>query len=190
MTDSGTTAILRNGTRYQIHSCKDSVLQLTPQRLREEIRAAMKRLSAQSRWQRFASPVHELSEKQLDYLADLDGISRVAYCAVITQDGVHRGIGLARYVTIPGEPGTAEFAVTVMDEFQGQGVGHALLLELIKSAQQNGLSTLRGYVLASNKGMLKLCRELQASISSEDTFIRADIPVPPLDSMHATNPHV
>jgi len=173
---------MQNGTPYEIHTCLDQGLQFTPQHLREEIRNALKCLSVQSRWQRFASPVQELSEKQLDHLTSLDGKNRVACCAVITQDNKYRGIGLARYIRLPEEAGVAEFAVTVLDEFQSQGIGRALLQQLIESAQKNGLKVLRGYVLPSNKGMLKLCRQLQANIGSEDRFVRADIPVPPDES--------
>ena len=114
----------------------------------------------------------------LDYLADLDGQNRIAWCAVITGDEDYRGIGLARLCRLPEETGVAEFAVTVIDEFQSQGVGRTLLEQLIASAAKADIRVLRGYVLPSNKKMLKLCKQLQASTTPEESFIRADIQVP------------
>lgn len=175
--DSGHKKLMKNGTPYKIHPCVEPDLQCTPQHLREQIREALKCMSTQSRWQRFASPVHELSEKQLDYLTNLDGRDRVAWCALTIQDDKYRGIGLSRYIRLPDEAEVAEFAVTVVDEFQGQGIGRALLEGLIESAQENGIKVLRGYVLTGNKKMLELCKRLQATDSLEDTFVRVDIPV-------------
>ena len=134
-------------------------------------------MSAQSRWQRFASAVHELSEAHLNQLTNLDGRDRVAWCAVIARSDKSRGIGLARYIRLFDETGTAEFAVTVIDEFQGQGIGMTLLKQLIESAQENDINALRGYIIPSNKGMLEMCKRLKAGFSRENGFIRADIPI-------------
>ena len=70
----------------------------------------------------------------------------------------------------------AEFALTVIDEFQGQGIGRALLTRLIQTARDNGLSTLRGHVLSGNRIMLSLCRSFDAELCVDPPFsITADI---------------
>jgi GNAT superfamily N-acetyltransferase len=178
MSDTNPARVMQSGIPYEIHSCQDPVFQLTPDHLREEICNAFKCLSARSRWHRFATPINKLSEKQLDLLTDLDGKNRVALCAVIHRENTYRGIGLARYIRLPEADAIAEFAVTVLDEFQGQGIGRAMLEQLIRTARINGFKVLRGYVLPGNRGMLKLCRQLHASIAYEDAFARVDIAVP------------
>ena len=132
-------------------------------------------MSDQSRWLRFASAVTELSDKQLDYLIDLDGSNRVAWCAGAIAGNKRTGIGLARYLRLPDESDTAEFAVSVVDEFQGQGVGRSLLKKLIESAQLNNIRLLRGYVLPQNDRMLGLAKHLQADILLDDEFLRVEI---------------
>ncbi len=167
--------VMKNGTPYEIHLCVEPETGHTLEFLKGQIVNAMRGMSTWSHWLRFASPARKLSGKQLDYLATLDGKNRVAWCALIREKNRERGIGLSRYVRLTGENNIAEFAVTVVDEFQNQ---YALLKKLIGSARDNGIAILRGYIQPGNKRMLSLCRRLSASISAEDTAcIKADIPV-------------
>lgn len=177
MPDAVRTLRMNNGLAYEIRPCVDPEAHFTAQDWKAEIRKGLAGLSTESRWQRFATGAGRLSERQLDYLTDVDGHDRVAWCAVIAQDGGYRGIGVSRFVRLEGEAAVAEFAVTVIDEFQGQGVGRALLAQLLESARNNGMRRLRGHVLPSNRRMLALCRELRAVITPADGFLRADIPV-------------
>ncbi|MCB1857964.1 MAG: GNAT family N-acetyltransferase [Gammaproteobacteria bacterium] len=185
MNKSGSRPLfMRNGLAYEIHSCLDPDLSFTPERWKQEIRKGLARLSAKSRWQRFASGVNQLSEDQLDYLTDVDGKDRVAWCALIRSGDSYQGIGVSRYVRLPGEGACAEFAVTVIDEYQKQGIGRALLERLLESARCNGISTLRGFVFPSNLLMLELCRQLHAHAIPVESFIQVDIPVPSTDGFN------
>ena len=169
---------MKNGTPYRIQLCLEPEKEHTQAFLKDQIVNAMEAMSGQSRWQRFASPVDKLSDSQLDYLTDLDGKERVAWCASVMTKKGERGIGLARYVKLPGTDGVAEFAITVVDEFQGQGVGYQLLRRLIGTASENNLKILRGYIRVGNRAMLALCRRFAAHITSEDAgTVRADIPI-------------
>ena len=171
--------LMKNGTPYQIGLCVEPGTQHTPEFLKSQIANAFDSLSSISRQQRFFSPIKSLSDKQLDFLTSLDGKDRVAWCASIYIDHhEERGIGLARYVRLADENKVAEFALTVVDEFQRQGIGYELLKKLVETARNNGLEILRGYVLLSNTPMLSLCRRFNASIHLEDSsLVRADIPV-------------
>jgi RimJ/RimL family protein N-acetyltransferase len=53
-------------------------------------------------------------------------------------------------------PGTAEIAFAVVDEYQGQGIGRALLRHLITLARNAGLKELVAEVLPDNLPMLKV----------------------------------
>ena len=179
---------MKDGTPYAVQPCVEQGTAHTAEFLKTQIASALGKLSVQSRWQRFASPMARLTDAQLDYLTRLDGKDRVAWCAAVERDGDEHGIGLARYVRLADEPAVAEFAVTVVDEFQAQGVGYALLTKLQETARDNGLTSLRGYVLPSNRRMLALCRRLGADISTPDSgFVTVEIalngpPDPPIES--------
>lgn len=169
---------MNNGTPYRIQLCLEPERQHTQSFLKDQIVNAMEAMSGQSRWQRFASPVDKLSDSQLDYLTDLDGKERVAWCASVMTNKGERGIGLSRYMKLPEEEGVAEFAIAVVDEYQAQGIGYQLLKRLAGTAAENDLKILRGYILSGNRGMLVLCRRFAAHISVEGGgILRADIPL-------------
>ena len=60
-------------------------------------------------------------------------------------------VGVARYMQI--EPGTAEAAMSVRDDMQGQGVGTFLFKMLVEEARKNGVRKLVGTVQNSNKAI-------------------------------------
>ena len=175
-TDSN--AILKNGTQCSIRLCHtdyshDSEL------LKEGIRAAWVHLSPESRFYRFGYAPDRLNDQQLDYLADLDNLNRLAWCAY-TGDTTHStGIGIARYVRMQNEPGVAEFAVTVVDEHQHAGLGFILLGKLVESARAAGLQTLRGYVRRNNRAMLALAKKFGGVAHMEDEYMLVDINLVP-----------
>jgi acetyltransferase len=146
--------------------------------LKKQIELGFQHMSPRSRQTRFASAINHLSDEQLDYLTDLDGKDKLAWCATITRNGEECGIGIARYIRLVNESSMAEFAITVVDKYQGQGVGYQLLSKLIESAAQNGFQLLRGYILMSNLPMLALCKRFDSSKSLVDgPFVIVDIVV-------------
>lgn len=170
---------MKDGTRYRVQLCVEPGSACSREMLKVRIVEAMHHLSSQSRWQRFAAPVSHLSDSQLSYLADLDNKLRVAWCASTVRDGGDLGIGLGRYIALPEDLAVAEFALTVIDEFQGRGVGRELLKHLIESAGQNRIHSLCGYVLPGNRSMLALSRRFGASVEQQDAeTIKVIIPVP------------
>ena len=175
MTASTEILYMHNGTPYEIQPCLEPELHFTPERFREEIRRAWKQLSVQSRWQRLACATGELSEQQLSYLSDLDGVNRVAWCAVLHHQDEYRGIGTSRYYRLEEEPDTAEFAVTVLDQFQGQSVGTALLEKLVDTAGENHIRRLRGFVMPGNRKMLALSQHFEPQVYNDNSVVRVEI---------------
>ena len=115
------------------------------------------RLSPESRRRRFHGPKPRLSARELTYLTDVDHVSHTALVAV---DAAGRMIGEARYAT--AEPGgrTADFAVTVADEWQGRGVGARLAGQLVQAARANGMLRLTALTLWENDAAIALLRRL------------------------------
>ena len=58
-------------------------------------------------------------------------------------------------------------AFAVIDEYQGQGLGAALMRDLATIARQSGLSELIAEVLASNAAMLKVFEKSGLEMTTE-----------------------
>jgi RimJ/RimL family protein N-acetyltransferase len=116
---------------------------------REGLAAAVERLSDQTRYLRFAAAKPRLTNRELDFLVDVDHHRHEAIVAIDPTTG--RGVAAVRYVQLPGEPEVAEIAATVTDDWQGRGLGTALLTQLAARAREEGYSALRASVLASNQ---------------------------------------
>ena len=117
-------------------------------------------LSVRTRYERFFTVVPTLPRHWVEDLMDIDHRDREALGAGDPATG--EGIGVARYVRPAGVAEEAEFAITITDAWQGRGVGHALMLELMEAARANGITRLTGEVLAANDPMLALAERLGA----------------------------
>jgi acetyltransferase len=85
-----------------------------------------------------------------------------------------RIIGVARLIIDPdGKSG--EYAVLIGDQWQGFGLGPALMSSLIEIAKEKHLEKIYGYVLANNYKMLNLCNRLgfKAEQLDDETTLRS-----------------
>lgn len=137
------------------------------------LREAFARLSPETRYRRFMRPVKELSEKELDYLTQIDHTSHLAWVAVDPNSAEHPGLGVARCIRLPHDPRTAEVAITVVDSHQGKGLGTLLLSMITRSAIQQGIDAFVAHVLVENAPMLKLFTELGGTVKLEDAGVIA-----------------
>jgi RimJ/RimL family protein N-acetyltransferase len=121
------------------------------------IAAAMKRLSPESIRRRFFGPRRDLSELELHRLTAMDGWNQYALgaCARGT-DGTPEGIGVTRFVRTPDHSNTAEIAITVVDAYQGRGIGKALVARLADAATARGIRQLHAIVLPDNAAIIGL----------------------------------
>jgi GNAT superfamily N-acetyltransferase len=169
---------MKNGLSYEIRPCIEPGTRFNREHLKGQIDREWKALSPQTRWHRFAQAIPELSEQELDYLTDIDGRNHVAWWAAVPCEGGLRGIGICRFVRLQGEADIAEFSLTVIDEFQSQGVGTALFEKLIGTAGCTGIRCLRGYVRPGNRRMLSICKRFQGVIFTFGEALQVDVPVP------------
>jgi acetyltransferase len=88
----------------------------------------------------------------------------------------NRIMGEVRTVTDP-DNSQAEFAILVRPEFQGKGLGFALLGKMIRYCRDRGTAAIFGDVLAANARMLKLARavEFDARRSGNDGIVRISL---------------
>ncbi len=121
------------------------------------LEAGFARLSEQSRYQRFMTAINELSASELRYLTEVDHHDHEALIAFDRGGG--EPVGVARYVRL--EDGvSAEAAVTVVDEWQGRGVGTALCSLLADRARAEGIERFTALLLAGNDQMLDVLAAL------------------------------
>jgi GNAT superfamily N-acetyltransferase len=146
---------LRNGAEIEIRAQR-------PQD-RNDLEAAIANMSDESLYRRFFVAKHHFSEKEVEYFLNIDFVNHVALVAVAHENSKRAIVGAGRYVVI--EPGMAEVAFGVVDEYQGQGIGAALMRNLSSIARQAGLIKLIAEVLASNGAMLKVFEKTGLQIS-------------------------
>lgn len=124
---------------------------------------AFERLSEESRRLRFLGPKPALTPSELRYLTEVDGHHHEALAALDPATG--RGVAIARFVRDPEQPDRAEVAVTVADEWQGQGLGTIMLSRLAERAREEGVARFTALVSTDNRGM----RTLLSQVDSDAT---------------------
>lgn len=138
--------LLRNGRSIEVRALRPGD--------RAALIAAVERTSAQSLYRRFFSPKRHFSETEIGYFVDVDFVNHVALVATLEEGDRPIIVGGARYVVV--RPARAEVAVAVVDQYQGQGIGAALLQHLVIIARRAGLKQLIAEVLADNTSMLRV----------------------------------
>lgn len=122
-------------------------------------------LSMTSRYRRFHFGLRELTPEASRAMTEIDQHHHVALVARPGDEGDDAPIVAdARYV-MRADSAEAEFAIAVADEWQGTGLGRALLTRLNATAREHGVRRLYGDVLWGNPAMLALVRSMGAHLS-------------------------
>jgi len=111
------------------------------------------RLSPETVYRRFLSPITRLEQARPDRLLDVDHASREALVAVV--DG--EIVGVARYARL-GDTDTAELAVVVADAWQRRGIATRLLAALRSAPRARASAGWRSCPNADNRRALALLR--------------------------------
>src|SRR3954454_6173266 len=90
------------------------------------------RFGARSRQQRFFGVKVKLTEAELAFFTEVDHHDHEALRAIDPPTGA--GVGIARFIRLERGEAVAEAAVSVVDDWQGRGVGRALLAALVDRA--------------------------------------------------------
>ena len=163
--------VLRDGSRVVVRPIepgdKDALLD------------GFSRLSERSRYRRFLSPTPRLTDSQLRYLTEVDHDRHEAVIAFAEDSG--EPIGVARYVRFEDDPAKAEPAVTVVDAWQGRGLGTVLLEEVSERARAAGVERFEATVLASNRPIIALLEHLDRTATERvgEGVMRIEAELPP-----------
>jgi RimJ/RimL family protein N-acetyltransferase len=124
---------------------------------RAAVAFSLEHLGARSRHQRYFTAVPRLGPRELDRLTSLDHWHREALIAFAPVP--RRPVGVAEYIRLD-EFDVAEVAIAVVDQWQRQGVGQALLEALRARALAAGVRRFEATMLRDNKGARALARHL------------------------------
>ena len=147
---------LDNGTRVTIRPIRPDDKDL--------LARAHGRLSADTVYRRFLGPKPVLSGSELRYLTEVDGRDHVALIAVLA-DEPETAVGVGRFVRLRHDPATADFAIVVGDEYQGQGLGRRLGRMLADAARERGIRRFSATTLTENVAAQRLMATISAGLT-------------------------
>jgi RimJ/RimL family protein N-acetyltransferase len=150
-------AALRDGRRVEIRALRPDD--------RAELVAAVARVSSESLYRRFFAVRRSFTESEIDFFVNVDFVDHVALVAVVDESGRPVIAGGARYIVV--QSGTAEVAFAVVDKYQGQGLGAALMHHLAALAGTAGIKELVAEVLPDNIPMLKVFEKSGFGVSTK-----------------------
>jgi acetyltransferase len=125
----------------------------------EEILQAFDRLGPDARHMRFMHSVREANVSRLrEVLGSFPEKGLAIAATVPAADGIDI-VGSATFV-LGSRGDDCEFAISVVDDWAGAGLGRVLMTALIDAARRRGLREMTGFVLAGNGPMLRLAGKL------------------------------
>lgn len=132
----------------------------------------IRKLSVQSRYQRFHGSIKELNKKELETFTNPDPLNEEALIILHKGEIKEEEIGVARFI-IDADGKSCEFAIVIADEWQNRGLGAKLMKALISRAQARGIKRIYGPVLKSNPDMLRFVKGLgfEETIDPDDFSI-------------------
>jgi RimJ/RimL family protein N-acetyltransferase len=138
--------------------------------------SGFEKLSPESRYRRFFSPLDRLSDRDLAYLTEVDHHDHEA---LIAHSEGGEPLGVARYVR-GSDPRKAEVAVVVVDEWQGRGVATELLNRLADRAREEHVQVFTATILTDNRDALGLMRTLGGArrVGSPSTTTEMEMELP------------
>jgi len=139
-----------------------------------ELRRFFFRLSPETLYRRFHSPITRPEQAHPKFLLDIDHRDREAVVAVV--DG--EIVGVARYVRRAGSC-AAEVAVVVADGWQRQGIATRLMTSLAGIALDNGVERFTLNMQADNAPVLRLVGRLYpgAAMTHSQGVVEAVVPI-------------
>jgi acetyltransferase len=126
-----------------------------------------KELSERSVYLRYASLMkleQRVAHERLARICFIDYDREMALVAETDDEDI---IGIGRLTQPPGR-NEAEFAMLVIDEYQGEGIGTELLRRLVRVGEDEGLDRITADILRQNRAMQRVCEKLGFKIIHSD----------------------
>jgi acyl-CoA hydrolase/GNAT superfamily N-acetyltransferase len=138
-----------------------------PLRLTDEplVRELFYRLSPESVHYRFFQMLKSMPHQKLQELLRVDYESDMALIGLTASDESGHAVAIAHYMKDP-KTNFAESAFLVRDDWQGKGIGTALMAALADAARVAGIAGFTGEVLMENHGMLRVFHKCGYAVES------------------------
>ncbi len=137
------------------------------------------RVSEESKYYRFFSPMPTLSAKDVRRFTNVDYVHRVAFVMVLGG----QMIAVGRYDAAEGST-EAEVAFLVEDRHQGRGIAQLLLEHLAQAGRERGMEKFTAEVLPDNAKMISTFRDAGYQVVSgyEDGVLVLEFAIDPTDT--------
>ncbi|MEM9885053.1 MAG: GNAT family N-acetyltransferase [Bacteroidota bacterium] len=132
------------------------------------------RISAENLYNRFLGYIPTISEALVKQMTQIDYSKEMAIVAEVKVEGKKEIIAVARL----GSDGSnaAEFAIVIIDDWHGKGLGTVLTDYMIEVAKAMKFDYIYALFFDSNKGMKRILEKRHFKIDREDANImRADL---------------
>jgi acetyltransferase len=113
------------------------------------------RLSPPSIYFRFLTNLDRLRPEILYHLVHIDYECEYALAATVNEKNSEVIVGVCRYVCT-FDPHRAELAIVIRDDWQGKGIGRALVERVFTVAKRNGIKTIELHIDPQNESSISL----------------------------------
>jgi hypothetical protein len=135
------------------------------------VKMGFRKLSPKSRYLRFFAHQNELTDEQLSFFTEVDGTNHVAWGVMdMTGFGMNPA-GVGRFIRLREDPTIAEVAITVVDAYQGMGLGRTLIAILNVIGYQLGVRTFRYHVMPENMGIMESLNPISEQKKMKDRSV-------------------
>jgi len=146
----------------------DSRVYMRPLKLTDEprIRDLFYKLTPESVRSRFFQMIKAMPHEQRQELLRVDYESDMALVVLRDASDAAPMLAIAHYRNQP-QVNFAEAAFLVRDDWQGKGIGTALMNALVEMARRSGIAGFTGEVLVSNHGMMRVFHKCGFAVESD-----------------------
>lgn len=128
----------------------------------------VKYISEKSMYNRFLGAV-KISDKLIEKFTQLDYAKEMAIIAELIEGKEKRIIGVARFAAYQQQ--SAEIAITIIDQWQGNGLGKLMTNYILKIAKEMGYRTITARLFETNKAMIKILNQNDFTLRKEDSHV-------------------
>lgn len=132
------------------------------------LKAAIDSFSNRSRYLRFFSEINPVPQPIVHRLADVDHKAHLAWVALDASHPDMPVIGAVHGIRERAGQSVGEFAIGLVDAWQGRGLARLLVAVLCAEAKQRGMVAMRADVLWENKAGRALMKALEAKSEGSD----------------------
>lgn len=154
MADLGIRSTMNDGRAILLRTLRPDDVNL--------IKTAIADLSPTSRYFRFFSPAPMVPDSVLKRLVEVDGITHIAWGAICADCETETVIGAVRAVRANPDASTAEYSITVLDDYHGLGVARMLTAALLVDCLKSGITHLDAHLLSENRAASALIKSMGA----------------------------